>query len=296
MTVARLADAVSGELGLASLLERERELAVLERCLADAGAGRGRLVVIEGPAGIGKTALLGAGRRLAGERGVTVLSARGAPLEQDFSYGGVRQLFEPFLLASGGPESGELLTGAAALAMPAFAAAEPSLRVSPQDASFSTLHGLYWLTANLGSREPLLLLLDDCHWLDAASLRFLVHLGARLDELPVLVAATVRSGDRASAPDLLDGLLSLASETVRPSPLGARAAARIVRAQLGTATDSFCRACHAATGGNPLLLRALVGSFIADGGEPATRPPRASPSSGPAASRGCSRSAWRSCR
>jgi ATP/maltotriose-dependent transcriptional regulator MalT len=268
VTVARLADAVSGELGLASLLERERELAVLERYLADAGAGRGRLVVVEGPAGIGKTALLGAGRRLAGERGVTVLSARGTPLERDFSYGVVRQLFEPFLVASGAPESGALLTGAAALAMPAFADVQTSLRVSQQDASFSTLHGLYWLIANLGSREPLLLLVDDCHWVDTASLRFLVHLGARVDELPVLVAATLRSGDRVSAPELLDGLLSLASETVRPSPLGARAAARIVRARLGTATDSFCRACHTATGGNPLLLRALVGSFIADGGEP----------------------------
>jgi DNA-binding CsgD family transcriptional regulator len=268
VAVARLADAVLGDSDLASLRERERELAVLERRLADAEAGRGRLVVVEGPAGIGKTALLAAGRTLAEARGVTVLAARGAPLERDFSYGGVRQLFEPFLVASGGAGSGELLTGAAALAMRAFADEQPSLRFSPQDASFSTLHGLYWLTANLGSREPLLLLLDDCHWLDAASLRFLVHLGARLDELGVLVVATVRSGDRASAPELLDGLLTLATETMRPSPLGARAAACIVREQLGTATDSFCRACHAATGGNPLLLRALVGSFIAEGGEP----------------------------
>ena len=268
MTVARLADAASGGFDLASLLERERELAVLERRLADARAGRGRLVVVEGPAGIGKTALLGAARMLVPERGVTVLAARGAPLEQNFSYGVVRQLFEPFLLASGRPESGEFLTGAAALAMRAFADVEPSLRLSAEDASFSTLHGLYWLTANLGSREPLLLLVDDCHWVDAASLRFLAHLGARLDGLPVLVVATVRGGDRATAPALLDHALALASETIRPSPLGAAAAARIVRTQLGTATDSFCRACHAATGGNPLLLQALVGSFIADGGEP----------------------------
>src|SRR5215207_6824091 len=150
VTVARLADAASGELDRASLLERERELALLERGLADASAGRGRLVVVEGPPGIGKTALLGAARLLARERGVTVLSARGAPLEQNFSYGVVRQLFEPFVVASGGPESGELLTGAGALAMRAFAE-EPSGRLSPEDLSFSTVHGLYWLTANLGS-------------------------------------------------------------------------------------------------------------------------------------------------
>src|SRR5215218_2157059 len=267
VTVARLADAVSGELDLASLLERERELAVLERRLADAAAGRGGLVVVEGPAGIGKTALLAAARMLAHERGVTVLSARGAPLEQNFSYGVVRQLFERFVHASGGPGSGEVLTGAAALAMRAFGEEEPSGRLSSEDLSFSTLHGLYWLTANLSSRSPLLVLVDDCHWVDASSLRFLAHLGARLDGLRVLVVATVRGGDRATAPELLDHVLSLACETIRPSPLGGGAAAQVVRTELGTATDRFCRACHAATGGNPLLLGALVASFIADGVE-----------------------------
>jgi predicted ATPase len=268
MTVARLADAVSGEVDLSPLLERERELAVLECALADGAAGRGRLIVVEGPAGIGKTALLGAGRMLARERGMTVHSARGAPLEQNFSYGVVRQLFEPFLLSIGRPDAGEFLTGAAALAMRAFTDVEPSLPLSAEDASFSTLHGLYWLTVNLSSREAQLLLVDDCHWVDPPSLRFLAHLGARLGELPVVVVATVRSGDRAAAPELLDVFTSRADEMIRLAPLGAGAAARMVRTRLGTATNRFCRACHEATGGNPLLLEAVVASFLTDGGEP----------------------------
>ena len=224
-------------------------------------------MIVEGPAGIGKTALLGAAGALARDRAAIVLAARGAPLERSLSYGVVRQLFEPAALGSGGLESGELFAGAAALAMRAFAD-EPSQPASPEDVSFATLHGLYWLTANLASRELLLLLVDDCHCVDGPSLRFLAHLGARLEGLPVFVLATVRDGDRAIAPDLLDEFLSLTSETLRPSPLCAGAAARIVRTQLGGATGRFCRACHAATGGNPLFLRALIASFVADGGEP----------------------------
>ena len=267
MTVAPPASAAPGELDLAGLLERERELAMLEHCMADAGAGRGRLVIVEGPAGIGKTTLLGAARLLARERSVRTLAARGAPLEQDFSYGVVRQLFEPFALAREGPAFEELFTGAAALATPAFAQ-EPTPWLSAEDSSFSTLHGLYWLTANVASREPLLLVVDDCHWVDASSLRFLAHLGAGLDGLPVLVLAALRSGERQAAPDVIDGLLSLASETLRLSPLGTAAGALVVRARLGSATERFCRACHTATGGNPLLLQALVGSVIAGGAEP----------------------------
>jgi tetratricopeptide (TPR) repeat protein len=85
---------------------------------------------------------------------------------------------------------------------------------------------------------------------------------------PSLVVATVRSGDRAAAPELLDDFISLAGEMIRLAPLGAGAAARVVRSRLGAATDRFCRACHQATDGNPLLLEAVVGSFVADGAEP----------------------------
>lgn len=267
-TVTRLADDGSRRLDLPALLERERELAVLERCLAGASTGCGRLVIVEGPAGIGKTALLNAGALLARARGMSVVSARGALLEQNFSYGAVRQLFEPLVVASAGPDSEGLLTGAAALAARAFADTEPTLRLAPDDASFSTLHGLYWLTANLSARQPLVMLVDDCQWVDAASLRFLAHLAVRFDELPVVVLGAVRDGDRATAPELLEGFLSCASESLRLSPLGAAAAARMVRRQLGTATDRFCYACHEATGGNPLLLRACVASLISDGAEP----------------------------
>ena len=80
------------------LLERSEELARIESALAEARSGRGTFVVVEGPAGIGKTALLAAARAAAAEGGMRVLRSRGTELERDFAFGVVRQLFEPPLV------------------------------------------------------------------------------------------------------------------------------------------------------------------------------------------------------
>src|SRR3954468_19636895 len=82
---------------VASLLERETEVGEVAQAVAAATSGAGRLMMIEGPAGIGKTRLLAATRELAVQAGMEVLRARGGNLEREFSYGMVRQLFEPVL-------------------------------------------------------------------------------------------------------------------------------------------------------------------------------------------------------
>jgi predicted ATPase len=82
----------------ARLLERSEELARIESALAEARSGRGTFVVLEGPAGIGKTALLAAARTAAAESGMRVLRSRGTELERDFAFGVARQLFEPALV------------------------------------------------------------------------------------------------------------------------------------------------------------------------------------------------------
>ena len=70
------------------------------------------------------------------------------------------------------------------------------------------LHGLYWLAANLALRRPAVLAIDDLHWADRPSLRWISHLQRRLDGLPLLVldtylnGATENNGDRRIAEDL----------------------------------------------------------------------------------------------
>jgi predicted ATPase len=100
----------------ARLLERSEELARIESALAEARSGRGTFVVLEGPAGIGKTALLAAARTAAAESGMRVLCARGTELERDFAFGVARQLFEPSLVEASEHERADLLHGAAGVA------------------------------------------------------------------------------------------------------------------------------------------------------------------------------------
>jgi DNA-binding CsgD family transcriptional regulator len=247
------------------LLEREAELAAIAARLEAAAAGGGGLVVVEGAAGIGKTSLLGAAAELAGQRGMRVLCARAAPLEQAYGFGVARQLFEP-VRASSDPAQWERLTAdAAGLAMraldPAGGDAAPG-----DDTIYATLHGLFWLAANLAAERPLVVSVDDAHWADPPSLRWLGYLARRLDGLPVLALVAVRSGEPASDPALLDHLLAEPRElSLRPEPLGPDATAALVRERIGDAAPEFCAACHDATGGNPFLVTALVASVRAEG-------------------------------
>src|SRR5690348_4181508 len=81
------------------LLERERDLAALRGALEAAQGGSGRMVVVSGTAGIGKSAMLEAVAAAAQARRLTVLRGRGAQLEQALPFGVVMQLFERRLAA-----------------------------------------------------------------------------------------------------------------------------------------------------------------------------------------------------
>ncbi len=102
------------------LLEREPELRRMREAIRHAGSGAGGLVVIGGPAGIGKTALLQAAAGMAEQAGVRVLRGRGSDIEQEFAFGVVRQLFEGPLARAGVEQREALLQGAAQLAGPLF--------------------------------------------------------------------------------------------------------------------------------------------------------------------------------
>ena len=101
-----------GDAGQA-LLERDAVLARIDDRVRYAIAGDGSLLVLEGPAGIGKTRLVTAAGRRGRELGLQMLTARASELERDFAYGLVRQLFEAPVVAASPPERAELLDGAA---------------------------------------------------------------------------------------------------------------------------------------------------------------------------------------
>ena len=98
------------------LLERDEELARIAAAVRRARDGVGTLIVVEDPAGMGKTEVLRAARAAAEADGLRVLRSRGAELERDFPFGVVRQLFEPALAEAGAGERADVLQGPAALA------------------------------------------------------------------------------------------------------------------------------------------------------------------------------------
>jgi DNA-binding CsgD family transcriptional regulator/predicted negative regulator of RcsB-dependent stress response len=250
------------------LLERESEQAALVALVAAACQGAGRVAMVEGAAGIGKTRLLAAARDEAERAGMRVLAARGMELEREFAYGVVRQMFDPVLAGVSEAERAELLSGAAGQAAVLFG--QPNLGAGAGDASFAIVHGLFWLVVNLCAQRPVMLCVDDVHWSDTASLRFLAYLILRLEGLGLLVLAALRPAEPSADPHLLaqiviDPLVRL----VRLTPLSPAGSARLVRAVLGgQVEEEFCAACHDATGGNPLWLRELASVAAAEGLEP----------------------------
>src|SRR5262245_56447606 len=104
------------QLSAVDLLKRDGELARVETAIASARWGVGAAVVVEGAAGIGKSAVLAAARAAAEHESVRVLRARGAELERDFAFGVVRQLFEPALRDAPESRRADLLQGPARLA------------------------------------------------------------------------------------------------------------------------------------------------------------------------------------
>ena len=248
------------------LLERESELAELAGDIAAVRAGAGRLVVLEGPAGIGKSELLAAARSLAVDAGMSLAWARGSELEMGFAFGVVRQLLEPLLRGLSRRERDRLLRGTASVAAGVLGARDGGS--TPAGVRLAeALHGLYWLMLNLAERGPVAALIDDVHWADRSSLRFLSYLAGRLEGVGVLVVVAMRPPDPAAGDGLLSSLArERAANVMQLRPLSAGAASELIRRECHEPVAAeFARACREATGGNPFYLRELVLALRADG-------------------------------
>ncbi|MEA2223448.1 MAG: hypothetical protein QOH83_1824 [Solirubrobacteraceae bacterium] len=241
------------------LLEREGELAELDAAIDRTRDATGSVVLIEGPAGIGKTRLLDETRARARALGVEVLTARGGELERGYAFGVIRQLLESSVARARPEDRRELLSGAAVLAEAVFSPSA-SASLAGADTPEAVLHGLYWLVANLAERSPLLLVIDDVHWADGPSLRFLLYLARRLSGMPVTLALAVRSGEPSAQPELLQALrLEADPPALKPDALSAQGTRMLTAARLGgDVPEALARACHDATRGNPFLVIELL--------------------------------------
>lgn len=242
-------------------LERDEEIARIEAALDDAAAGNGRVLVIEGNAGIGKTHLIGATRDLAAERGFGRLRATGDELEAALAWGVVRQMVERSISRYSGEIREAILAGPTGKALAALDAAPTS--ASAADAEVArTLHALWWVAVDLSSSRPLLITVDDAQWSDEPSLRFLAYLARRVSDLPIALVVATRPPGQPSGPlaELAD---SRQADRMLPGPLTREGVTELGKTRGTPLAAAVVDAIHEASGGNPFLAGALLDELAA---------------------------------
>lgn len=252
------------------LLEREAELGALEAAISVGTGGAGRVLVVEGAAGVGKSVLLDAARNVASSRGLQVLSARGSELMQDVPFGVAVELFSERLKGPASVERDALFEGAAGLATSLFWPGTESEPAAAPDPSLPMAHGLYWLLVNLIERAPCLVVVDDAHWVDEASLAFLVYLVERVDGLPLTVLIALRPEDAAMGGRPMARLRAVPTDRVlHLEPLSKDATTALIRSRYFPDADAeFCGAVFDASRGNPFITQELARAADLDGVPP----------------------------
>lgn len=243
------------------LIDRGPEFGSLAAAVEGAAAGQGAVLLLTGKPGTGKSFFAAAARSLAEGAGMRTLGAGGQRLEQAHAFALALQLFDPLLATVGARERAKLLAGPAALAAPLFGDG-PAARLVDEDMA-SLLHGLFHLTARTAARQPLALIVDDGQFADEPSLRFLLHLAARIAEFPILLVVVAGHGGGARRRRHLSRLAAMPATTaIQLGALGPPA----IRQWLGPdARPSLVKAVHVATGGNPFLIGQVAASLPPDG-------------------------------
>src|SRR5262245_9632910 len=252
----------------APMFGRQSELTRLRHALDEALAGRGQLIAVLGEAGIGKSRIVGQVTVEAVKRGALALVSHGYQTEQTLAYG----LWIDALRRGGVLDRDDVLSGVAiawraelARLFPELAQHDARREPSPEDAT-RLLEAVAQLLERLAKAQPLLLVLEDVHWADDASLRLTSVLSRRIAAWPILIVLTAREEEVAEAPGLRD-LLRLPN--TRRLPLGTRAQddttalvqSLAARGRAVEVTSVLAERIWGASNGNPFVvvetLRAL---------------------------------------
>jgi DNA-binding CsgD family transcriptional regulator len=225
------------------LLEREEESALLDALVDRLHDGGGALVV-RGEAGIGKSVLLQRVRKRAAARGARPLVTGGVESEAEFAFAGLHQLLLPVIGALAQLPDSQRQTLEAALGLGADYKPDP----------YRVAVAAFQLICEVAESVPLVLIVDDAHWLDRSTLSVLAFIGRRLEAEHVALVAAIRSGQ---SPPLDDARLP----TLDLERLSAPAAARLLDRSAPELHPVLRARVLAESSGNPLALVELARSM-----------------------------------
>jgi len=225
------------------LTGREAEQGRIDQLLQRAASGSSGVLVLLGDPGIGKTALLEYAASRAGP--MRVLRTTGIEAENELGFAGLYSLLHPVAdYLKGLPEP-------QAAALRSALGLGRGVRRTPDRLAVAA--GTHGLLTTVAEAEPLLILVDDLHWLDRASQEALLFALRRLDRDAIACLLTVRPPGPAGLPRLdVTGLSSDAAERLVEAVAGKRPA------------PETARRLYAETGGNPLALVELSAALTAE--------------------------------
>ena len=234
------------------LIGRDRERGQLDALLTEASLGRSRALVLRGSAGIGKTLLLDYAVQQAS--GFQVLHYTAVESEAELPFAGLQALLRPLLVHL--PEIPEPQARALRGAL--------ALEASAKTNRLAVYAGALSLLGVAAERVPLLVVVDDAHWLDRPSAEALTFAARRLTAESLMLLFAVREGEGID--------LGVALPTIDLEPLEVAASMELLHERFGsTIATKVAHHLAEATGGNPLAL--LEVAALLDEGERVGREP-----------------------
>jgi DNA-binding CsgD family transcriptional regulator len=225
-----------------ALLERDFERETALGALHAARQSLGSAVLVEASSGLGKSRLLDETSKIAAELDFQVLRATAAELEREHPWGVAASLLDDILA----PELSRRLVETG----------DPSTTGQTEP---TLLREVFAATRTAASEAPLALIIDDAHWSDDPSLRFLHYLVRRVDALPAVVLVAVNTDDLPQIGPLVTGLIALPTlKRVQLRHLGREATGELLNTfDLPVLPDELCDEVWRLSGGNPTLITAI---------------------------------------
>jgi DNA-binding CsgD family transcriptional regulator len=240
------------------LIGREREIAMGRARLAAVRGGAAGVVVVEGEAGIGKTALVDGYAAVASGMGIAVVRGAAHPFERNRPFGAVIDALELR------PRSADERRAAVGRLLVDEGRGDASETVG--DARFQIVEEVTDLLETMCAETPVLLLLEDLHWADDSTLATAAAIVHRLAHVPLLVVLTCRPAPRSAALDMLwETCGAVGADFCRLPPLGGAEVDALVQQQLGGRAGALLASIVRRAAGNPLLVVELLRSLVAEG-------------------------------
>lgn len=261
------------------LVGRDAELRELKSSVEMAASGHGQVVLVEGEPGIGKTRLLQEAQVYGRLRRFAVLVGRCYEQETGIPYlpfielfqGRFREMAQPDLRSDLGPTASEFVTLIPEVRK-ALPDVEPSPPLEPVQERLRLFASIAEYLNALSHRTPLVLVLEDLHWADAASLSLLQHLARSLRKERVLILGTYRDVELDRKHPLGDVLREMNRErlynriSLRRLPReGVSAMLRAMFELRNPVSDEFLNLLYLETEGNPFFVEEVMKSLVEEG-------------------------------